>query len=234
MEGSVATQGAGAAAGADGQGAEGTEANNGPDLGAIASQMQGFQEGQEALRGLVSDLAAQLQQGGDGGEGGEGEGDEAPLDLSFLDDATLDAAEVAENLQGLIDQRAQQIAAAQVGPLAERIDKSERKAELADLVSDIPDMGNPEIANQVVQATAQMADAYGWPDQLKNDPKMYRVVYLAAKAAEIAAEEGDGNDVAVATLEGGGGARAAQVQQAQQLGDQIVGARKGRGALPFG
>lgn len=235
MEGSVATTGATGADGAAQQGAEGG-ADAGPSLSELAGQMSGFQEGQEALRGLVQDLAQQLQPqgGGEGGEGeGEGEGGDEPLDLGFLDDPTMDAADVAQHLQGLIDSRAQQIANQAINPLAERIDGMDRKDALKDLVADIPDMGNKEIANQVIQATADMADAYGWPDELKQDPRMYRVVYLAAKAAEIAAEEGNG-EVATAHLEGGGGARAAGAQPEKDWGKEIVDARKGKAALPFG
>lgn len=238
MEGSVAGP---AAAQGDAQAGQGDGAQGTVDLGELAGRMDGFTQGQEELRGLVQDLAGQLtsitSNGGDGGgDGGDGQdaGDIAgELDLSFLDDETLAPEDVAQHFQGLIDTRAQQIAAEQVNPVAERLDRMDRRSQLAELVADIPDMGNEQIANQVVQATSQMADAFGWDDSLKQDPRMYRMVYLAAKAQEIISAEGDGDDVTAATLEGGGGARAGGAPE-RDLGKEIVDARRGKAALPFG
>ena len=234
MEGSVAAQGDGTQAG-QGDGTQG-----GVDLGELAGRMDGFTQGQEELRGLVQDLAGQLtsftagggDEGGDGNDGTQTGDLPGELDLSFLDDETLAPEDVAQHFQSLIDTRAQQIAAEQVNPLAQRLDGMDRRSQLSELVADIPDMGDPQIANQVVEATSQMADAFGWDESLKQDPRMYRMVYLAAKAQEIISAEG-ADEGAAATLEGGGGARAGAAPE-RDLGKEIVDARRGKAALPFG
>lgn len=237
MEGSVAAAGATGADGGTGEGAQ--DATPGAvDLAPLTQTLEGVQASQEELRGIVSGLAQQLTTS----DGGDGEGDDGltaeDLDLGFLEDGQLEPAQVAERLQGLVDQRAQQIATQLVdqrlGPLEQRVNDSERTRALQDLVDDVPEMGDPRVAQQVTDTTKAMAEAYGWPAEVATDPRMYRIVYMAARAAEIANSEGDGTDGGVATLEGGGGARPAGAAAERDLGNEIVDARKGRGALPFG
>jgi hypothetical protein len=96
-------------------------------------------------------------------------------------------------------------------------------------VQEFPDFADPQIAEQVVGTARQIAEAYG-QTELANEPWFWRMTYMAGRAAESAAEEGDDASDA-AHLEGGGGARPGGQQV--DLGDQIVNARRGSSVLNF-
>ena len=75
----------------------------------------------------------------------------------------------------------------------------------------------------------QLAEAHGQPE-LANEPWFWRLTYMAGRAADAAQEE-SGDVPAPAHLEGGTGA--VPGAGGADLGDAIVGARRGASVLPF-
>jgi hypothetical protein len=213
------------------------QGESGQDVGALATQLQSMQAGQEELRQFLMDQPWQQQ--GQQGEG-EGEGEqqsEEPLDLSFLDpgDPTFDPDQLAQRLGGLINQTAEQRAQALIAPVVQQQAEMRRQNEARDLVAEFPEIAQPEVAQQVVQVARQLAEANGHPE-LADEPWMWRLTYMAGRAVDSANEEGS-QEPGAATLEGGGGARPTGGQQgdaAEEYRQALKGAaRGGRSALPF-
>jgi hypothetical protein len=139
--------------------------------------------------------------------------------------------------QRMLDQR--------INPLQEQIAEQARTAEVSALIGEFPEMAEEETAQQVLSAAKQLADdlapsiaqALGQPHMapqiaqaLAQSPRHWRSTYMAGRAADAAAEE-QGDISAPAGLESGAGATPGG--GGGDLGDQIVGARAGRGVLPF-
>lgn len=209
--GGEAQQGAGAAA---------------PDMSGVMAALQEMGAGQEELRSLL-----QGQQQGEGEQGDDG------MDLSFLDalgDPGVDMEQVSQQFAGLIQSEAQRIAAEQVqqatAPLQEGLSELRQERAMEALVSEFPEMGDPEVAQKVVQTASSVAEAYGFGKDVASNPAFWKLTYMAGKAAEAANAEG--SDARAAHIEGGSGRPGAGGDQ-PDYGDQIVGARRGRGALPF-
>lgn len=233
MEASVAANGqaAQAAQGDGGQAADGQQ--QGPDIGALAGQLEQLQGGQEELRQFLLSNPWQQQEAAEPETPSEPEA----LDLSFLDpdDPGWDPQQVAQRLSGLIDQAAEQ----KMQPLQERLNSIEstnaearREAEAERLANEFPELQQRDVAEQVVGAAQQIAEAYGQPE-LANEPWFWRMTYMAGRAAESAQQEGT-EDPQAAHLEGGAGARPGGSQQVDGAEQILSPGRRGRGALPFG
>lgn len=215
----------------DGQAQGGDDAGQqqAPDTAALAQQLEALTGGQEEMRQFLMSQPWQQAEAQEAEQ--EIPGDE-PLDLSFLDptEPGFDPNQVADRLGGLIDNVVEQRLQREINPLRESMDEQRRDLESRDLVAEFPEFGDPQIADQVVDASKQIAQAYGKPE-LANEPWFWRLTYMAGRAAESANEEGSG-DPEAAHLEGGGGARPGGNPQVD-LGEQIVSARRGRSVLPF-
>lgn len=220
-------------AGGDAQGAEGADGGQeqGPDIGALGQQLEAMQGSQEQMFQFLQQQPW-LQQEGQQGAEGEGEPAAEDFDLSFLDadSPQFDPSQVAERLSGLINQGVEQRVQAAMQPVQQQMNEERWNREANALVQEFPDFGDPQKAEEIVGYARQIAEAYGQAE-LAKEPWFWRMTYMAGRAAESASEEEQGAPEA-AHLEGGGGARPGGQQV--DLGDQIVNARRGRSALPFG
>lgn len=232
MEGSAAAGPAGvqgqAAGQGDGEGAADQQQNGGLDVSAITQTLESLRGGQEEMRSLLQ--AAQQQ--------GEPEAEALPeLDLSSWDmeNPAFDPNQAAQSLTSYIEQQAQARSDAlvkeHIEPLKQQQDMLRRSAEARDLVGEFPEMGQEEVARNVLGVAAQIAESVGMPELAQHVP-IWRLVYLAGRATDAANQEGD-EDPRAAHLEGGGGAGPGGGQQAGMTAADIVGARRGAGALPF-
>lgn len=225
--------GAGLAGGDAGQAqGEGGEAQQGPDVGALAEQLGTLTQGQEELRQFL------MTQPWQGQEQEAGEEPQAPeVDLSFLDDPALTPEQMSQQLTSLIDQsaeqRAQTLLQQHINPLSEQMSEMRLEQQAERLTQEFPELAEEETAERVVSTARQYAEMMGRPE-LANDPAMWRLVYLAGRAADQANAE-QGEQPAAAHLEGAGGAGPGgqQVDWAKQIvsgGDENA---LGRRALPF-
>jgi hypothetical protein len=249
---------AGAATGGDGgqqgdgqQGGEG--AGTGPDFAALQSMLdsQGQQLG-EMRDFLQSNPWGEIQQAAQD-TGGEQDQFGAELDLGFLDPAvaaTMDpdqlSAKLGEQMQAAARSEAEKLVQAQVAPLQQQIAEQQRSQEVNALIGEFPELAEAETAQQVLGAAGQLAEqlapglaaSLGLSGQerqiaeaLAASPGFWRSTYMAGRAADAAQEEG-GDVESPATLESGAGATPGGGQG--DLGDQIIGARRGSSVLPFG
>lgn len=158
------------------------------------------------------------------------------LDLSWLDaeDPSFDPNTVAERLGDVINQTVEQRVQAgieqAVTPLQQAQDEMRRQSEVQALVGEFPEFGEQETGEAVLRMAGQLAEAHGQPE-LANEPWFWRLTYMAGRAADAAQEE-SGDVPAPAHLEGGAGA--VPGSSGADLGDAIVGARRGASVLPFG
>jgi len=209
-----------AAAGDAGQDAG---ADAGVDLSQITETLTSLSQGQEDLRDFLQSAPWQAE-----AELAEPEAPEVP-DLSFLDDPDLPPDDLAERLTGAFDARSQQMVQQALAPLQEKIAEQERLAQAQQLVAEFPDLADAETASTVVKAASEWAQQIGKPE-MANDPAVWRLVYMASRAADAANNESSGSPAA--HLEGSGGPSAAGGQQVD-LADRIINAAGPRRVLPF-
>jgi hypothetical protein len=204
----------------------------------MAQQMQEFGQQLEPMREFLQSNPWQEIQQAQGDPQQQQESDPfSGLDLGFLEDpsvaAQMDPEQFSQQLSQTISQAAEQIADRQVeqrvGPVEQRLTEMQRAQEVTALVGEFPEFGEEDTAKQVLQAAGQLAEQMGQPE-LGQQPSFWRLVYMAGRAADAAAEE-QGDISAPAGLESGAGATPGG--GGGDLGDQIVGARAGRGVLPF-
>lgn len=238
MEGSVAAAGQAAQGEAAGQAAEGQQQQAaGVDVGQFAGQLDQLSQSHDQLFQMLQ--SAPWAQEGEG----EGEAIEEPgeLDLSFLDgtDPSFDPDQAAQRLAQTFDQRVEQKAQQLIKPLEQKLSSIDeqraddrRELEADRLVTEFPEFGDENVRSEVVNASFQIADAYGWGEVAK-EPSFWRLVYMAGRAAQSANEEGTDGPQA-AHLEGGAGARPGGSQQVAGVDQILTPDRKGRGVLPFG
>jgi uncharacterized protein YdiU (UPF0061 family) len=221
---------AGDAGQAQGQGeaAEGQQQQAGPDYAAIMETLQQQGQGLDQMREFLQTNPWQAQEQ-------EAEPEQQLPELGFLEsgDPEFDQ-QLAQNLQNLISQQAEQQVQQHLSPLQEQLQTMQREKAASDLVGEFPELNEPEHAQRIVSMTRQYAEMMGRPD-LADEPQMWRLMHLA-NAAMVAAKE-EGEQSPAAHLEGAGGAGAGQQPQVD-LGDMIVngtgeGAPLGRRALPF-
>jgi hypothetical protein len=209
------------------------------DISAITATLESLRGGQEEMKQFLASLPAgdhalNDANGLDGFEFDDG------LDAHGLQDAGLDpgesfaAGDDPEALAaGLADVVGQHIAQ-QTEPLRQQMAAMTTDQQIRDLVAEHPEMGDPDTARAVIDASHQLTQAYGWPAELAGDPRLHRIVYAAGRAYDAANAEGDGEDPRAAHLEGGGGAGPSGAQQSGMTGMGIVNAKRvGRDALPF-
>jgi hypothetical protein len=237
--------GAAAAAGGDGggeaqQGAEraptyGNGNGHGADVAALAEQLGAMSSGQEEMRQfLMSQPWAQQA------EADPYDDDSDDLGLDFEDDGDeLRGYDDPGGFDGDPDQMAEEIATATdgyvraaVAPLANELAEMRRETAMRDLVAEFPDMGDPDIAGEVVQQAHALAEAHGHPE-VAGEPWFWRIVYAAQTAYQAAAEEGQ-EPPDTAHLEGGAGSAGGQRQgETNPLLQALDGPPGGRNVLPF-
>lgn len=236
MEASQAGLAGGDAAQQQGGEAQNAQQQGGPDVGALAQQLETLSGGQEELRQFLMSQPWQQQEPA----GEEPETPETPLDLSqFLDpmEAAYDPQQLAERLSGYVQQEAsrmaQEMVQQHIEPLKGEWSEMRVQQEAQMLVDEFPELGQPEVAEKVAGkggVAEQLAQQLGMPE-LAAQPKFWRIAYIASRAMDAMQEEG-AEDPRAAHLEGGGGARPSAPEQVD-LGEQIVSARRGASVLPF-
>lgn len=227
---------AGAAGGDAGQVAQGEAQGDGgggdaPSTAQIAEMLAAQQASQDQMYQYLQSQPWAQQ------EAPEAEPEAAPeLDLSFLDmdSPEYNPEQVAQRLGGLIEQtveqRVQQGIQQAVTPLQQQQQEMIQRQQVAELVGEFPEMADEAVYTDVLKHATAIADAMGQPE-LRNNPVLWRITYMAGRAADAAQEE-SGEVPAAAHLEGGAGA--APAGGGQDMGDAIVGARRGNSVLPFG
>lgn len=206
----AATGQAGGAAGGEGaaQGqaqGEGQAQQSGPDVSQLADLLGQQGQSLEEMRNFLASnpWAAQPQQEGEGEQGAE-------IDMSYLDDPTLDTAALQQQMQsqigGLVDQRAQAL----VAPVEAKMAEMERRQEARDLLGEFPEMAEEATAQQVVKMAHEWANENFPPEiarVIAQKPATWRAVYMMGRAAESANGEQQGSgDPGAAHLESGAGA----------------------------
>jgi hypothetical protein len=201
---------AGGDAGGDGQ-AQGGEAQ-GPDLSGMVDQIGQIAAGQEEMRQfLASNPWQQQEQAAD-------PQDDGTLDLSWLDpqntayeDPNVVAQRLNDQINGAVDQRAQAL----IAPMAEQMAEMRRDQEARDLAAEFPELAQHDIAQHLAGPgglAEQMAQQLNQPG-LAAEPKFWRMVYMASKAAEAANVNGSESPGAAPLESGGGPGPAAQTNE---------------------
>jgi hypothetical protein len=221
-----------AAGNGDGQQQGGEQ--QGQDFSGLTQQLEGLTSSHEETRGALQQISdwIQQQQGGEEQQQGEPE-----LDLSFLENEAMFAdpeqlqRNLAQTLESAVDERVK----AALGPVQQAQAEARMEQQARDLVAEYPELGQREVAEQVVGLARDIADQ-NFPAEvaqvLKDSPAWWRQVFLAGRGVEAANAEG-GESPATAVLEGGGGAAPAGGSQAQGSYFGLDG-ESGRARLPFG
>jgi hypothetical protein len=210
-----------------GGGTEGQQ-QGGADFSQALEILQQQGAGQEEMRQQLQQLAQMFQTQQEQGQA------EESIDFSFLDpsEPTYDPEQVAQRLQGLVEQtaeqRAQDLVSQHIDPLRSELSEVRQAQAINDFAAEFPDVGeNPEA---FVDLASKAAEQIGRPDLAEN-VGFWRIVRLAAAGAEAAQDQGSEQPNA-AHLEGGGGATPAGGSQVD-LGDMIVNAKRGGDAMPW-
>jgi hypothetical protein len=170
---------------------------------------------------------------GDGQQQG-GEGADSGPDFAAMQQALSSQGETLESMRDFLQSAPWQDIQQAQGQEAPQQDDPFGELDLGILDPDVaagmdPQQFSQQLSQTMLQAAGQLAEQMGQPE-LGQNPKFWRVVYMAGRAADAAAEE-QGDISAPAGLESGAGATPGG--GGGDLGDQIVGARAGRGVLPF-
>lgn len=205
----------------------GEAAQSGPDLSALAQQLEAVAGGQEELRTFLSQHPAlQTQQ----------ETEAAPaapdIDLSWLDqDTEADPAQMQERIQQSFAQYVSHAVEQANAPVMERMQAMQQETAIRDLVEEFPEIADPEVHTEVIRASQEYAQLLGQP-QLGSDPRLWRLVFAAGRAFDAARQEG-AEAPGAAHLEGGGGANpgGSQVDPADAI--MNAGGKRGASVLPF-
>lgn len=237
--GAAGTGGAGQAAGGDAGQADGAQQGQGLDAVALNETLAALQGGQDELRQLFAqppEWAQHLMQNGQQDDGQQQ--DDQPLDLSFLDDPMADPRDQAAQLAALIQQNGQQQQTQMneaiqqaLAPITERLNHREQQEAAAEFVAEFPEVGDPNVAKEVMQLSRDYAAQLEMPE-LGNNMRFARLVFAATKAFDAATQEGSG-DPGAAHLEGGGGANPGGGQQGDAF-DRMLNQKRGGSVLPFG
>lgn len=237
------TSPAGAHGGGDGgqqSGGDGGEAQaqNGLDAGAITEQMQTLTQGFEGMREFLQ--SQPWQQQADDGAGEQPESQTQPIDPSTLQEFTYGDEEAARQLASAFEQEMSRREAAmrqefqrELGNVRETVSERERIEQMRDLVEENGNFQDREFAEQIVGQAHALVEANGWPTEMANDPRMWRMVAAAQETFARAEEEGRENPQA-AHLEGGQGGAGAAAQRGDDLANSIIqSSGGGRSVLPF-
>jgi DNA-binding transcriptional MerR regulator len=182
---------------------EGQAESQGPDLSQITGQLETLGTGLEEMRQFMQaqQQPAEPQQEEQGAD---------EVDLSWLDQVSLEDPSVAqaaqaklnEQLNAIADQRAQ----AAIQPFAEQLTSIQHEIQARDLAAEFPEIATEEMAQKIAGRgglAEQMANELGNPE-LAQKPSFWRFAYMAHKAATSANENGSENPGA-GHLEGGSG-----------------------------
>lgn len=225
----LAGSGGADAGGAEGQQQGGEGNGQGPDLSAVQQTLDSLTTGQEELRQFLQ--AQPWQQAAE-----EGEPQAEEFDTSWLADDQVDPEVVGDQLQKMIDARAQE----QMKPLMDRLQQTEQQVrerveaeQFRDLAGEFPELTQPETAQQVVKHAEVLAQNMGQPGLARN-AEFIRLVYTAGRAFDAASREGQAPDAA--NLEGASGASPGggqQVDLAQLIVNGGEEKRQGSNVLNF-
>lgn len=165
---------------------------------------QGFNDFQERFFG-------QFQEGGQEEQGQEEQG----FDLSALEQQFgLDeqgAQEMAQAFESYAQQHTQQaidrLVNEQLNPLREQLGNLQWNHDAGQLAAEIPQLEDPQVAQQVMDVTHQIADSIGNP-ALATHPQFVRLAALGMIGMQLQQERQEAGEQApnAAQLEGGGGA----------------------------
>lgn len=262
MSGAGAGGGAGGAAGAAAaggdaangqaqQGQQGAEANGqhaaGLDPAALNATLEALQGGQEELRQLFQSQQQPPAQQPEGEPEGEDafdldgfddlDGEGLPWDGDGLDGEPADVAEATATAVDTYLQAAMAPLARELSATRQQMSEMDLRSKINELVAGRPELGDPKVGAEVVEAARTLAEAHGMPE-LGGQPWLWGLVYDAMKAHQYAElEEGhEGADDAAAHLEGGGGATPGGGQQdpGAEWARRVAGMRRGSSVLPFG
>ncbi len=220
MEASVAANDGGAA-----EGAEGAQAPAGGfDLGPVMERFDALDTGLGGRIGAIE----QMLTGGDEEQADEGDGE---FDLSQLfgagdeEDAPagFDPAALQEAF-GQYDQRSQEQLQKAIAPLMEQVRNIQVGLDAEALTARYPDLGKPEIAQPVVAAAKELAEALGNPDLAMNT-KVLETIYKAQMADRYAAGEKPVGGEQQFELERAGGAGPAAADE-PNIAQRIVASRR--------
>lgn len=159
----------------------------------------------------------------------------APPDLSALSDPNVTPEQAAEQLAKVMDERATEKAQELVKPLMDQVGEIRAEREVDTLVTEFPELGEPETAKAVLSYAEDAAKLVGNPE-LATNVQFIRQCYMAGRAAQLAQQQRGAGPSNAATLEGAGGAspggatQGTPEQQAEAIGEKW-GAR--RSVLPF-
>ncbi len=123
----------------------------GPSLEEIRAQLSSFGQAPEADAGAPAEAAqAQAQQ---------------PSDLSFLDpnSAGYDPQRAGEALLGILGQQTTDAIQQAMQPLQQQLAATQQQLAVQDLVTEFPDLGDADVAQQVIAASRQLVAAAGLP-----------------------------------------------------------------------
>lgn len=230
--GNGAAQGDAAQQGQQGDGQQ----QGGQDFGALAQQLESLGPQLEAQRQSLQGVTDWIQQQQGAGDDGQQQADEPVLDLSQLgpEFAYMDEGSQQQFQQGF-QQAVSQAVAQAMEPVTRQQQEFRMEQQARDLVSEFPELGERETAEQVVGLAGDIADQNFPPEVanvLKNSPGFWRLVFLSGRGVETANNEGAGESAQAATLEGGGGAAPAGGNQRQGPYFQNPN-DQGSGRLPF-
>lgn len=202
----------------DGGGDQGQQ--QGPDLAGITSQLESLTSGQEELRQFMQQFGQQP----------EPEPEQDPyqgFDPSVL--AGYEDAEQGPDVNAIAQQLGPQFQQ-MLAPIQQQLQDLILERDAMNIASEFPELAQEDVANETVKLAHQLAEGLGRPE-LANEPKFWRLAYMAGRAAEAANSEGRDAPQA-AHLEGGGGAAPAgsQVNPADLFGQSP---RRGGSVLPF-
>lgn len=208
------------------QAQQGQGEGQGPDLSALSEQVGGINTSLEEMRGILQGLTpaqqAEVQQAGE------------EIDLSWLDNPTIDPAQQQQLMQQEFERIADQRAQALVAPVIERQEQARINTEARDLADRFPELQDADAAKRlagpgglVEQALSQANLPPQVAKQIAAEPWFWGMVHMADKAATVANSEGSG-DPGAAHLEHGGGASPAPMSQAD-LVKAIVNSGSGAG-----
>lgn len=189
-----------------------------PDFAQLSSQLDSLGQMLEQQRPLLDHVASepwnQTQE--------QQEETPAAPDFSFLDETQpgYTPEQAAGQLQQLIDTAAETKANALVSPVQQQVQEMQVERQTDDLIARYPQLGDPKVAQEVVDTTHQWAQSIGHPE-LAGDPRVMEMVYSAALAKEQAGKEG-ADASGAATLEGAGGASPGGTQQGDSLTTKSV------------
>jgi len=220
-----------------------------PDMGQLAQQIESNTQNLEQLRGMLEPFAGAFEQEPEqpdyqqpgyppeqqtypqAGEQPQGQ------ELGFLDPNSpgYSPEAAAQQLLGVLQQSNAQAVEEAVSPIREQLQEFTTQRQADALAGEFPELEDPQIAEQVIQASREYAQVISPQDPqvaatLAASPAFWRWAYMAGRQAEAA--QGAAQAPPAATLEGAGGASPGSPDAGQLTADSIVGATPRR-VLPF-